>query len=168
MLHRVSIHDVGQLEAIGKQTYRDHFSEIWSTQGLETYLGSHFSADVLRSQLQSLSIRYYFPLHNGKISGIVKIKCNSRIPVSPFDGGFELEKIYLLNTFTGLGLGKMILTEFVKIASECGERFLWLDVLKSNVRARKLYEGVGFFVVGEIPFSTDILKIDMWVMRMDL
>jgi ribosomal protein S18 acetylase RimI-like enzyme len=168
MLERVSISNVAGLEAVGKETYRQHFSEIWSPKGLELYLETHFNREVLRQQLRSASVQYYFPLYNGEISGMVKVKTKSRIPSEPYDDGFELEKIYLLSAFTGLGLGKKIISEFAAIAKIKNERFLWLDVLKTNTRAKKLYEEAGFSTVGDIPFSTDILKIDMWIMRMDI
>ena len=45
---------------------------------------------------------------------------------------------------------------------------LWLDVLKSNSGARRFYESAGLRQVDEVPFSTDLEQIGMWVMACDL
>ena len=53
-------------------------------------------------------------------------------------------------------------------ASAAGESCLWLDVLKSNSGARRFYESAGLRQIGEVPFSTDLEQICMWVMACDL
>ncbi len=168
MLQIVGIHDPKKIEVIGRETYKQHFADIWSAEGLENYLNSHFSQEVLASQLKTAHVRYYIPCYENQEAGIVKIKLKSQIPAPPFDSGFELEKIYLLKNFTGLGMGTQILSVFTDMALNEGEEFLWLDVLKNNKRAKKLYHSAGFDTVGEINFATDIQKIDMWIMRKQL
>jgi ribosomal protein S18 acetylase RimI-like enzyme len=168
MLKLATLDDVPLLENIGRETYRQHFSGIWSTKGLSQYLDTHFSRPILREQVKSSFIQYFFPVYQREPAGLMKTKTDSRIPVTPFDNGFELEKIYLLTRFTGKGIGTTALAECVSMAKDKSEKFVWLDVLKSNNKARKLYEAFGFSVVGEIPFSTDTQRIDMWVLRLDL
>jgi ribosomal protein S18 acetylase RimI-like enzyme len=168
MLQIVRTHDIKKIAALGRETYSQHFSEIWSGQGLENYLEDHFSRMVLEAQLKTDLVQYYIPVYKKQDAGIVKIKLQSQIPAPPFDQGFELEKIYLLKNFTGLGLGKQILSLADDLAAKAGEKFLWLDVLKNNIRAKKLYHSMGFDTVGEINFTTDIQKIDMWIMRKQL
>jgi ribosomal protein S18 acetylase RimI-like enzyme len=168
MLRQAGCDDLQLIESLGRETYRQHFADIWSEAGLVTYLESHFSKTALTAQLKTPYLRYYIPYVNDVEVGIFKVKIGSQIPVAPFDRGLELEKVYLLQQFTGKGIGREIIHESEEIASREGQRFLWLDVLKSNTRAMKLYESVGFTTVGEIVFSTDIQKIDMWIMRKDV
>jgi ribosomal protein S18 acetylase RimI-like enzyme len=168
MLKKADSDDIQLVESLGRETYRQHFAHIWSESGLVSYLESHFSKAALAAQFKTPYLRYYIPYVNDVAAGIFKVKISSQIPAAPFDRGLELEKIYLLQQFTGKGIGREIIQESEELARNEGQRFLWLDVLKSNERAKKLYENIGFTTVGEIVFSTDIQKIDMWIMRKDL
>jgi ribosomal protein S18 acetylase RimI-like enzyme len=168
MLTQAGNNDIQLIESLGRETYRQHFAHIWSESGLVTYLESHFSKAALIAQLKTPYLRYYIPYVNDVAAGIFKVKISSQIPAAPFDRGLELEKIYLLQQFTGRGIGRIIIQESEELARNEDQRFLWLDVLKSNARAKKLYESMGFSTVGEIVFSTDIQKIDMWIMRKDV
>src|SRR4051794_5961549 len=116
MLQIVGIHDLKKLEMLGRKTYKQHFSNIWSAEGLENYLDTHFNAGILAAQLKTDLVRYYIPSYKSQDAGIVKVKLKSQIPAPPFDSGFELEKIYLLKRFTGLGLGKEILSKLTQLA----------------------------------------------------
>jgi ribosomal protein S18 acetylase RimI-like enzyme len=168
MLQIVRTLDIDKIASLGRETYSQHFSDIWSGAGLENYLDSHFSPEILKAQLKIDLVQYYIPVFKKMAAGIVKIKLQSQIPSPPFDKGCELEKIYLLRKFTGMGLGKQILATAVELATEANEKFIWLDVLKNNAGAKKLYHSAGFDTVGEINFATDIQKIDMWIMRKQL
>jgi len=160
--------DIALIESIGKQSYRHHFSDAWSASGLEAYLDRHFSEPVLQAHFLLSSIRYYFPIVDDVVTGLVKIKLNSPLPVEPADKGLELEKIYLLKNFVGRGIGGAILSAMDDEARSRKAPFLWLDVLKSNAGARDLYTRHGFQTIGEIPFATDVRDIGMWIMRKDI
>ena len=56
-------------------------------------------------------------------------------------GGFGI-----VPEFRGTGASKQLAGEMVRVARETGLRLLQLEVLTQNVRARKLYERVGFVV----------------------
>lgn len=63
----------------------------------------------------------------------------------------------------------MKLIEFVGRASiERAQSNVWLEVLKTNTRAQRLYANCGFQRSGEIPFSTDITDIGMVIMVREL
>jgi ribosomal protein S18 acetylase RimI-like enzyme len=160
--------DITLLSTLGRQSYTQHFGSIWSNEGLVQYLDDHFNISVLKQQISSGTVKYFVPYYKQIAAGILKVKLNSQLPAPPFDKGFELEKIYLLNEFTGKGIGAMVIQECEKLAINSSQRFIWLDVLKSNIRAHRKYEQLGFITVGDIPFSSDLERIDMWVMRKDL
>jgi ribosomal protein S18 acetylase RimI-like enzyme len=163
-----TVADTSLIANIGRETYSYHFSNIWSNEGLKQYLSRHYNEQTLSEQITMPFVRYYIPYFDTDAVGILKIKYDQLIPTAPFDKGLELEKIYLLNQYTGKGFGRQLIDTCINIASKENISFIWLDVLKSNHRARKLYEQVGFRVTGETQFSTDIKKIDMWIMRFEL
>lgn len=59
--------------------------------------------------------------------------------------------IAICKDYWGLGIGKFMLTELIRIATELGIKQLELEVIEDNKRAIKLYEKLGFRKVGEKP-----------------
>ncbi|WP_306108734.1 MULTISPECIES: N-acetyltransferase [unclassified Pseudomonas] len=55
-----------------------------------------------------------------------------------------------------------------QLAQNRQERLLWLEVLKTNISAQRLYERRGFEAQAEIPFSTDLAAIPMVLMACSL
>ncbi|ALU28364.1 GNAT family N-acetyltransferase [Myroides odoratimimus] len=58
-----------------------------------------------------------------------------------------VDAIAVDENFRGLGVGKMLLEEVEKLALEHHARYVSLDVIKENPRAKKLYEQIGFVEV---------------------
>lgn len=161
--------DLDALQKVGCETYRQHFSAIWSRAGLQAFLDRDFSADALRDSLE-LSDRHLWLLASDKSPQVVSFaKINWSAP-APLTGemGAELQKIYFLKSAAGLGYGKQLLQYICERAIQRDEGMLWLTVLKSNPNARRFYEAFGFQLIGEIPFNTDLAEIGMDIMRLEL
>lgn len=62
------------------------------------------------------------------------------------EGEFYLDTLYVFSDVRGKGIGSKLLTEFVNN----DQNVLSLNVAQSNNRARKLYEGYGFYKSREI------------------
>lgn len=59
--------------------------------------------------------------------------------------------IVLLDKFTGLGIGTILINELFKIAKSLNYEQMELTVVSHNIKAKKLYEKLGFKQVGVIP-----------------
>jgi diamine N-acetyltransferase len=160
--------DVQRLVALGRSTYLAHFANIWSADGLQAYLDKQFDFEAITADIAGEQSRYLMVQHNRLLVGYAKLNFNRPIPINAARRGVELQKIYFLPEATGLGLGRQLIDRIVDDASDAGEENVWLDVLKSNEGGRRIYERSGFKVVGEMPFSTDKMQIDFWVMVHDL
>ncbi|AZC18030.1 GNAT family N-acetyltransferase [Pseudomonas sp. CMR5c] len=161
--------DLEALQTIGRATYREHFASIWSAEGMQRFLDQDFAPQALE---QSLAARHQhlwlLALDAQQVPiGFAKLNWNRPMPGSGKVGA-ELQKIYLLKSQAGQGHGRVLLDHVLQRASQGGARCLWLDVLKSNAGARRFYESAGLRQVGEVPFSTDLEQIGMWVMACDL
>jgi ribosomal protein S18 acetylase RimI-like enzyme len=62
---------------------------------------------------------------------------------------FKLQKIYILPSFQGKGMGRKTIDEITRMISERGARTLQLQVFKRN-KARHFYENLGFKVIEEL------------------
>lgn len=168
-IRKATTADIDTLREVGCQTYREHFSTVWSPAGMQGFLEQDFSSSALRQSLE-LPGRHMWLIacdDQGKAVGFAKV--NGAVP-APLTGevGAELQKIYLLKSAAGLGYGKQLLRCVRDEVAQRGEQLLWLDVLKTNVSAQGFYEAFGFRRIGEIPFSTDLADIGMVVMGLEL
>lgn len=64
--------------------------------------------------------------------------------------------IALLQEFTGKGLGKIMLSKLLTEAKKAGFGQIELDVYSENIRARRLYEKLGFIECGAIPDASRV------------
>lgn len=160
----VDIEDLDELQSIGIQSYKDHYRNIWTPEGLQNFLHFHFGFENLMHQFSDQNTKYFLGKDLNKSIGFIKLKLDSPLPIDNLKEGLELEKIYFLQDFVGKGFGSQMMQFVIQYASKKDNPFIWLDVLKSNTLAKSFYEKYDFKVVGEIPFSTDIINIGMWVM----
>lgn len=160
--------DLDAVITIGVETYREHFSHIWSPQGLDVYLSRDFAREEVARQLASDDTRYLLAEREGAVLGFSKMRY-PRPPLVPIDGvtpagGIELQKIYFRAAAVGQGIGSQLLRATIALAATLPTEPLWLCVLHRNPRARALYERHGFFVAGEHAIPTDLAAEPMWIM----
>lgn len=161
--------DLEVLQRIGCETYREHFSEIWTDAGMQRFLCDDFSSESLTSSLADTEQHLWLLAEDdaGNTQGFAKLNWNSPMPLDN-KAGVELQKIYLLKPATGKGYGEQLLRVICERVLARQQQLLWLDVLKSNRAAHAFYTRFGFRTCGEIPFNTDLLEIGMQVMAYDL
>ena len=156
------------LKEIGIRTYEDHYTDIWKPQGLANYLEEQFGTNKLEQDLSNNKVQYFIAYEDELPHGFLKLKPGRPMPNDSMESGLELEKIYLLKEATGEGYGGKMMAFVMDHARDLGEKLVWLDVLKNNDHAVRFYQRHGFAIVDEVEFSTDKMKIDMWVMKRDL
>lgn len=161
--------DLDVLCEVGCETYREHFSAIWSLAGMQGFLNQDFSPGTLSQSLESSASHLWLIAsdESGRVVGFSKVNWSTPAPLTGAMGA-ELQKIYFLKSEAGRGYGKQLLRFICNRAIERGERLLWLDVLKTNSNARRFYKDFGFQEIGEIPFKTDLAEIGMVVMVCEL
>jgi diamine N-acetyltransferase len=150
---------------IGCATYQDHYTYLWTAQGLAHYLEHQFGdASPLAADLASEQVQYHLAQAAGETVGFIKVKLARPLPGQFEVVGLELEKIYLSQLAVGQGFGEQLIRAACQLARQTGHHLLWLDVLKTNHRGIRFYERQGFSTVGEVPFVSDLEAPGMWVM----
>lgn len=167
-IRRATPNDVDALISIGRRSYADHYSDIWTEPGLKRYLDTQFEPRRVANELQG-DASIWFLLGQARTAlGFAKLNADRPVPCDQSLRGLELEKVYVLDSATRRGLGRLALDETLRTAGRIGARRIWLDVLKSNTAARRLYEREGYRVIGDAEFATDRDEIGFWVMARDL
>jgi len=149
---------------LGSAAYRDHYTSLWSPEGLARYLEAEFAPARVAAELAGDAVRYLLALDDdGRAIGFAKMRPRAPLPVAD-EHGLELQKIYFRADAVGCGHGARLLDAVVAAARADGEPLVWLDVLRSNEAAARFYARHGFVRRGQVPFATDLGEIGMWVM----
>lgn len=178
-IRRAGPADVDAVISVGVGTYREHFSQIWSAEGLEAYLARDFERGEVTRQLGSPeTTTYLLAEREEEVIGFAKLRYPSQplvaleeagetvaaqFPESPH-AGVELQKIYFHGAHTGGGDGTLLLRACVELAARLPHQPLWLCVLAQNPRAKRLYAREGFVDVGLSRFRSDLGEQEMWIM----
>jgi ribosomal protein S18 acetylase RimI-like enzyme len=164
-LRRATVRDTDAVVAIGVETYREHFTSIWSPLGLRDYLAREYDRGAIERELASDDCRYLLAERAGGIVGFAKLRFPRPVPTDEASVGMELQKIYVRGSAVSGGTGARLLLEAVAQARELRCSLLWLAVLVRNARAQRFYERHGFAVAGELAFATDLGPDPMVIMR---
>jgi ribosomal protein S18 acetylase RimI-like enzyme len=171
-IRSAAVSDIAAIQRLCYESYRDHFAQLWTADGIQRFLDKDFATDVLRTTLTTPSKHLWLTAKeaneaNDRLVGYAKI--NWSVP-DPIDGieGAELQKIYFRKSAAGKGYGAALLERALDCVKERSCCRVWLEVLKVNVGAQKFYARMGFRIAGEIPFRTDLAEIGMVVMVRDI
>ena len=160
-LKKAVLHDVKALKQICSDAYAKNFHHHWNENGLDLYLESEYGDEKLKADLANRNLEYYFIEYGENQVGFVKIRYNAE-----FNGmqnkAAELENIYLLPEFKGMGLGKAALGKIVKSLKKKGILTLFLCVIDTNTNAIAFYKKLGFIVHSttrlNLPYFKEELK----------
>jgi ribosomal protein S18 acetylase RimI-like enzyme len=160
--------DAAPLTAFARQAYAEHYGELWTPAGLAGWMQSNYGAAAIAAELgEPARVRYLLCERAGRLLGYAKVAPGRPVPTQPGVIGMELEKLYVARDATGSGVGGALIEHVLAFAHAAGHATTWLDVLRTNQGAVRLYRRCGFEIVGETPFATDRHDIGMFIMRRD-
>ena len=160
-LKKAALNDIMALKEICTNAYARNFHHHWNENGLEWYLEKEFGDERLKADLANCNLAYFFIMYDEKPIGFVKIRVNAEFNGKQNEAA-ELEKIYVLPEFKGMGLGKSALAEIIKTLKLQGKKILFLCVIDTNANAIAFYNKLGFNFHSttqlELPYFKEELK----------
>lgn len=156
LLHKASVSDFSVLQPICLETYALYFGDYWLENGLEWYLKKEFGDEKLKSDLKDRNVDYYIIQLNNSSVGFIKV--NNEILNQSFTDAAELEKMYVLSNYRGLGIGKKALGKVLGITRGREKKILFLDVLDTNKNAINFYKSLGFELHSKIRLKLPYFK----------
>lgn len=141
----------------GEQAYRDHYLHLWPDQDPTPYISTSFTNECIARESREENTLHFMVCRGEKYIGIVKLVKFEQIRDLPQPAPMFLEKIYLLNRYTGKGYGQEILGQIESLSLREGMKTLWLATMKKGFPLR-FYQKHGFKIVGEqqLPFQDSI------------
>jgi ribosomal protein S18 acetylase RimI-like enzyme len=136
--------DINELLDIGKETYYYTFRDYCTEDVMEAYLTEAFSKRKILSELNNPNSAFYFCLSETKRVGYIKINRGNAQTDLHEEEGLEIERIYVIETLKGQGIGSQLIDFCVEKAVSLRKTYLWLGVWENNRDAIAFYTKKGF------------------------
>ncbi|MCD0471968.1 GNAT family N-acetyltransferase [Flavobacterium sp. JAS] len=143
-ISEATISDIKQIQNIVNITWPITYGEILSKEQLDYMLGLFYSDEALTEQYNKKVQLFYMIYEEETNIGFIGIEHNYT-----GDAVTKIHKIYLLPETQGKGIGKKVVDEIGKLASENSSNALSLNVNRFN-SALGFYKKIGFEVIDEV------------------
>lgn len=140
------------LQTISRDTFYETFHEQNSEESMTDYLNDAFSVEKLTAEIKNKHSLFKLLYVNEELAGYLKINTEEAQSEQLGQETLEVERIYILNRFQKLGLGKVLMNEAIKLAHEKNKNKIWLGVWEKNLNAIAFYEKAGFEKTGSHSF----------------
>ena len=160
--------DLLPLQALSRRTFQETFAHCNSPAELKSYLDGAYHTDKLRAQLQDEHSQFYFLLLDGSLAGYLKLNEGPAQTELHDSASLEVERIYLLREFQGLGMGGYLMERAIEAAVSRQKQYLWLGVWEHNEKAIAFYQRHGFYKIGAHSFFVGCDEQTDDLMRRDL
>ena len=168
LIKKCTLQDLESLQKISIETFYQTFADSNTAENMQAYLQSTYNEEKLYRELSNPNSSFFFVYVDERVAGYLKLnEFAAQTDINDSDS-LELERIYILRDFQGMGLGKDLLEHAISVANEGCKKYIWLGVWEHNERAKRFYQKNGFYRIGEHSFVVgDDVQID-YVMRKDL
>ena len=165
MIRKVEIADVKVLAKLAKQTFRETFAHDNTEEQLQEYFEEAYNLRVLSTELENPESETYFIMHEEEVAGFLKVNWGNAQTERELENAFEIQRLYVLQTYQGFGLGKQLFEFALEHAEKKGFSWAWLGVWEHNTKAQVFYYRYGFekfsqhrFMVGQKVDTDWLLK----------
>ncbi|MGH8450558.1 GNAT family N-acetyltransferase [Pseudomonas sp.] len=128
------------------------FLDTYATQGIRRSIANEvlqaFAPDAITALMAEPGTALVVAESNQHLVGFAQIKLNAGHPMIEMPDIAELQRLYVQERFTGLGIGYQLLQAAEQYAAQEGASMLWATVWVGNERALGFYPRRGYVVLG--------------------
>ncbi|RZN80961.1 MAG: GNAT family N-acetyltransferase [Winogradskyella sp.] len=141
------------LALLARTTWAEsHGQYIDDKNDLLTYLNKNFSTSRIEQGINNPKLLFYIVYVNDLPVGYAKLIVNATNKYVKSQYNCQLERIFILNDFIPLKLGKQLIDFVEEKAKSLQLDAMWLTVYIKNNRAIRFYEKNEFIHVGNVNF----------------
>ena len=160
-LKRISENDIPALQKIALPTWENTYLPILSKEQVAFMYQEIYTEEALKKQMQN-GQQFFFILEENLPVGFLSVsQLNSEEP------RFNLNKLYLLSSNQGSGLGRKALEAAAEYVKSLNGKVLELNVNRHNP-ARFFYEKCGYNIVREVDIPIGEYWMNDFVMEKQL
>ncbi|CAM1344662.1 GNAT family N-acetyltransferase [Tenacibaculum amylolyticum] len=168
-IKKVGVESTEVLAMLGRVTYTEsHGMYIENKEDLFIYNNKAFSINKIKESLQTPNILYHILYVDELPVGYTKLILNEDFETSPSGKNCRLERIYVLNEFIPMKLGKLLLENVIQSAKELSHDHIWLSVYVKNHRAINFYRKNDFLDIGMLNFLVNGKDYENYVLSKKL
>lgn len=146
---RAELADLNSLQQISIQTFKETFGADNTSEDMQEYIQDHFSLKQLEEELNHPESEFYLAKKGSRIIAYLKLNFKDIATVQNQGKQMEVERIYLLSEYQGLGWGQHLMLYAIQRGYAKNVNFIWLGVWEKNFRAIRFYTKNGFKVFDE-------------------
>lgn len=166
-IRKAKSEDLGDLLHMARTAFLQAFTAGNKPENVTAYLNEAFTLERFEREMSESASDFFVSEKAGEIIGYVKVnQVPTQTDVHDPDS-LEISRLYVLEDFLGLGVGKDLLDFALDFAKQNRKKYLWLGVWEHNARAIRFYEKNGLRIFGSHPFPFgDEIQTD-FLMRID-
>jgi ribosomal protein S18 acetylase RimI-like enzyme len=156
---KAELADALRLSVLYKQVYIQTYATEGVTTEFANFISKQFAVEKIENTIINHPDNIILAVYKDNLVGVAEIELNKKCPVNNIIGP-ELNKLYVLEWFCGMGVGHGLLKEIEKIVSGKGIKEMWLWVYILNERAISFYERQGYQWIGNAFFQMEFNKYE--------
>jgi diamine N-acetyltransferase len=138
--------DIPVLLKVSIQSYKEHYLHLWYDNG-KKYIADNFNTGNFQSQLADKNVALFLIYDDqNMVAGFLKLNIDKGWENYDATSSLELERIYLINSVSGKGLGTKVLDFVTGFSKEKNKKYIWLKSMDTS-SAVKAYERWGFKII---------------------
>lgn len=117
---------------IGIKAYNEHYLHLWKNKDPTPYIEESFTIDVVSHELKDNSSSLWLIYKGDTAVGILKLIKETPTGSHTSKEAILLEKIYILNKFSGQGIGSLALSWIETYCLNSNKQVLWLETMQKG------------------------------------
>lgn len=151
-IREVRAGEISALVEMAQAAFLQAFTEGNKLENVRAYMLEAFTLAQFQKEFEAEGSQFFVAMLDGKLIGYTKVnEVPSQTDIHDPES-LEVARLYVLEDFLGLGLGKKLLDLAISQAKEKNKKYLWLGVWEKNARAIRFYEKNGLEIFGSHPF----------------
>ncbi|MGB5203879.1 GNAT family N-acetyltransferase [Eudoraea sp.] len=141
---------------LGIKAYKEHYLHLWKNNDPTPYIEESFTLDVVVNELKDNLSSLWLMYIGDTAVGILKLIKDA--PIGPYNSkeATLLEKIYILNKFSGNGIGSLALSWVETYCQNSNKQVLWLETMQKGP-ALNFYLKNGYQILKEKQLKFDLV-----------
>lgn len=142
------------LRAMARRSFAEAFGHLYEPRPFRDFLDQAYGPDgTMARDLRDAEVRWLAGFSGTEPVGYAKLT-PLRAPVAaPLPGALELQQIYVLSDWHGLGVSDRLMNWALATAASVQAPEVYLTVFDHNERAKRFYRRYGFAEVGRCTFT---------------
>ncbi|NER16061.1 GNAT family N-acetyltransferase [Spongiivirga citrea] len=135
--------DIELLIPVAQKAYLQAYTHVWEHEEPAFYLKKAFTKKAFLKDLSDSNTEIQLIYFANTLVGFYKLELDSAVSTYTAIEAIQLEKIYILNEFSGKGIGNQSLAHIISGAKQKGKSVFWVDVMDTSP-AKFFYQKMGF------------------------